>query len=120
MAEPKLLLTDEEYKEIKVRAARQGVRPQDLMRDAVRAAMTSGAPLISTSAERVPAVLGFLNQIAAKRPNIAKDLERLITHIAQECQDIAPDPIAEADAAIDRAHRVVGETGGNPRRKKGA
>lgn len=44
MAEPKLLLTDEEYAAIKVRAALAGMKPQDLMRDAVRAMMAGPAP----------------------------------------------------------------------------
>lgn len=41
MAEPKLLLTDDEYAKIKIRAAREKKTPQKFMRDAVRAALDS-------------------------------------------------------------------------------
>jgi hypothetical protein len=115
-----ILLSVPEHRHLKMLAAERDMAMQDIARNAVLAAINGGAAPVNTLASDIPDVLGFLNLIAAKRPSIAKDLDRLIRHIAQECQDIAPDPIADADAALAQARDSLGEAHPTSRRKKGA
>jgi len=90
MAEPKLLISDDDYEKIKILAAKERVRPQDLMRRAVLSVLSEKNDQTSAiSASAKSAVDNDLATIQRRSPVMAQRLRGLIADAAKvlACED---------------------------------
>ena len=84
MAEPKLLISDDDYEKIKILAAKERVRPQDLMRRAVLSVLSEKNDQTSAiSASAKSAVDNDLATIQRRSPVMAQRLRGLIADAAK-------------------------------------
>lgn len=124
MAEPKLLLSDEEYAAIKIRAAKSGLKPQDLMRDAVRSMMAASepparprplGPSVSDVLQMLYSLASDAEKLTVQVKNAADELKGLIATDGSNTTDAGA--AARRPGVVDELLQEVGEVN---RRARGA